>query len=245
MRKAPAWDKETLERCLGIALPSTKNAIKRAFHRMAELEHPDKSKHPEAKERFQKLNDAYQQSLDTQLLEGDAETGIHEAEDITTCGVKISSLGQGLGPTKNGLACKSCSGKGFNSYSLGRGIPCPACKKVRVPGKKRAGEGRGYAGVFSSFFDGVESWAYRCGWCKGTGGNTPKGCAACNGKGWVISDYRIKHNNSCGHCGGTAKDPAQKQHLSHELCTECKGAGEIEMFNPVLPRGLLMGSSLP
>lgn len=98
-------------RLLDIKLPSTKNAVKTAYRKRATEEHPDVSKHPEAKKRFQLLVEAYESAL--------AVSVDSEENAKTDCGRFLNELGLGLGPNVNGRTCEGCDGKGFTTFCIG------------------------------------------------------------------------------------------------------------------------------
>jgi len=49
-------------------------------------------------------------------------------------------------------------------------------------------------------------------------------------------------NHYCDKCQGIGTYMKKDGGEYAVVCDECKGVGEIKMFNPVLPRGLLKGA---
>lgn len=212
------------EKILCIALPTTLNALKSAFRRRSLRVHPDHSVAVDAKEQFQILSAAYE-FAQTQVewilsVEGEA----HQP-DVCDDGTPLSDLGKGLGPTTNGKPCESCAGKGFNSYTNGM-VSCSDCREeaFRV--------------------------SYRCRKCGGDGefkrsGKSVGKCFGCQGLGWVPEQRRGRGLfgnvpiNRCQTCKGAqvVRDPKAKK--LHAKCWQCKGTGELLVFNPVIPKGLL------
>ena len=88
---------------LQLTTPTTANALKTSYRRFSKLEHPDKSKHPQAKERFARVNEAYTLLKDdTTIIEQEIVAVTHTEE-----GDEIAKLGTGLGPTTNVESCSS------------------------------------------------------------------------------------------------------------------------------------------
>jgi hypothetical protein len=211
---------------LGVKLPTTMNVVKTAFRRASRLEHPDVSKHQKAHERFLQVQEAYAclQSVATvDVIEKVTE------KDQTEEGILLKDLGLGLGPTTNGRPCDACNGKGYTSYSCEREV-CPDCRYTMA--------------TFSFWLDSMGIFEYRCRKCKGTGNFSKNGkvvgtCFNCNGKGWHRVNRRAV--NTCQTCKGRMEVDNPKGTKKHQRCTTCKGTGEILVFNPVLPKGLLSG----
>jgi DnaJ-class molecular chaperone len=200
---------------LKVQLPVSLNSLKTAFRRLSREEHPDISKHPKAAERFQAVKTSYE------FLKTSKDALEYSAEDakVLRCedGTHLSELGQGLGPLTNGRPCDECSGKGYLSYRTSK-VLCSDCRDA-----------------FS--FDPSAPFEYRCRKCKGSGKFQDKGqCFACRGSGW----HRPKgRRNICTSCRGTSFVDNPHGAVSYEKCLTCKGCGELMVFNPVLPKGLL------
>lgn len=210
-------DARYASKILGITLPTSLNALKTQFHRRCLEEHPDVSKHPEAGKRFQDLRTAYEflraHPSSIELVEEDLQ------KLSTVCGVLLSNLGKGLDQKTNSKTCNDCSGKGYATY-YEKTADCPDCR------------------LYSR---GVICWGveYRCGACKGSGlsrrSRKGKDCAACQGTGW----RRTRHRSStCRTCKGAlyVENVKTRQFVK---CAQCNGSGELAIFNPVLPKGLL------
>lgn len=113
---------------LGVAVPTTVNALKTAYHRKALEVHPDKCErgNPDAHLRFLAVQAAYE------LLAKDTEAVTEPERDVTIDGFPLSEFGKGLGPTVNGKPCPSCSGKG---YVMTRGIRYTFCCRCEGSGE--------------------------------------------------------------------------------------------------------------
>lgn len=142
---------------------------------------------------------------------------------MTIEGYPLTDLGKGLsdanGKPLNGKACQACQGKGYSEYT--RTTYCRSCR----PKHSMIGDHLGYE--------------YRCQWCEGSGettlgdghqASTSMPCIHCDGVGWHFS---YNKRNSCSVCHGSQRIP-----VGHEcsICARCGGTGEIEVWNPVLPK---------
>ena len=204
---------------LGLEPPITANALKTAFRRCSKLEHPDRSKHPQAKERFDSVAKANALLLDhTELLDS-VDLSVAETNE----GDELSGLGKGLGATINGTTCEECKGLGYRTFTSLTNL-CQNCRPRRP-------------GFFSSLYE------YRCRKCLGSGLFKMKfgksgTCYPCQGTGWVRLDRERPFHNSCTTCKGLGLVEGNNS-KTYNTCSECKGAGEIPMWNPVLPKGFL------
>ena len=103
-----------------------------------------------------------------------------------TDGTLLTELGHGVGPNRNGVACRECDGYGYRTQEVPQTKWCFVCK--------------GAGSVIRTNFKGVQY---------------VRDCYVCNGTGVVDDGVRVKHHK----------------------CWACKGVGEKEIFNPVLPKG--------
>lgn len=230
---------------LRIKLPTTSNALKSAFRRRAGEVHPDRSLAVDAHEQFIRVQDAYD------VLRKSREY-IEDADAVQVCvdGVtKVADCGQGLGPTVNGKTCDMCDGQGFTRWTAEE-IECPECREV------------------SEAFR-FQGWEYRCPTCRGSGLVKYKPCRRCRGashnkttSGWIFlasptrrsrvafslfSFAELRHEpdlsfSHCGACRGLGH-VSNKNKWLYGRCEQCKGAGEVACFNPVLPKGLIRSHS--
>lgn len=228
--KIQTFSIEDASKILCIKLPTTANALKSAYRRRSRIVHPDHSVAIDAKEQFQALAAAYEyaQTQPSWIAEGyDGPSESSFCED----GTPLSDLGQGLGPTTNGKPCDGCDAKGFTSYSAEM-VQCPDCRP------------------------GIRNVQYRCRRCGGDGmfkrdGRAMGQCNGCRGGGWVTSrdtkrvdtifGVRMMPANRCATCRGVERVKDPRGRLIHNKCYSCKGTGEILVFNPVIPKGLLGG----
>jgi len=221
---------------LGLVPPVSFTTVQMAFRDMAKQHHPD---HGGDSEQFQEILLSYR-ALQDRSRRG--EFLAEEKEQRTVGGIPLAELGKGLGPKINGRPCSRCAGKGYTTEHLvGRLVDCPTCHGV---------------GEINEVV---------CNRCQGTKQNL-KGepCPVCKGSGV----YHLPHPKMCPTCvpknairrktsrtwfyyfgeylwempDGTPVYPGQVRASSDVLyypCSECRGAGEVRVWNPVLPKGRL------
>jgi len=199
---------------LDVRLPTTTNALKQAYKRASLKYHPDHNRAQNATEQFQRVKAAFDLLSTSEHLEFSAE----DARNLMTeDGVALSKLGKGLGSTTNGTPCPECDARGFTVYTIGM-EDCPDCRVEFT------------TGWFSTR-------VHRCRKCGGSGQFQKKGkCFGCNGAGW----RRPKHRHDpCSTCRGLRRVEKRNGQKIYNTCGKCKGCGELPMWNPVLPKGLL------
>lgn len=207
---AEFYSEEEVARTLKVEVPTTLNALKSAFRRRSLLEHPDHSQHPKASERFQHLRAVFKFACKNYV-----ELNDELAKTIE--GTPLSSLGNGLGERKNGRPCDRCNAKGFHADPQLK--PCRNCRPQP---------------------DRLLQYEYRCNRCDGSGEYHRNGvlkgkCFKCNGRGWKRGRAM---GNRCHACKGSMVVESSSA-STYRICRTCEGCGEIEIFNPVLPKGLL------
>lgn len=201
------------ERVFSLKLPFTREELKTAFKREAKKLHTDISG-GDTKEDFIRMKEAYDVILSfDEFFRADFSSNL-----ITIEGIPLSQLGLGLGPMKNGRDCERCARKGYEEkrVPIYESVPCVMCYERGVP----------------------------CRPCQGTGKFTQARskkvvtCRVCDGTKYVM---RKAH---CYFCGGTSyrQIPTERFRTVYHKCFECGGSGEIELFNPVLPKGRLYSS---
>lgn len=134
----------------------------------------------------------------------------------TNQGIPLSELGLGLEPNKNGRDCEGCNHKGYTEHQLSGWKSCPDCLM-------------GY------------SYNQTCSNCRGTGKFGIKGkglvtCSVCKGEGKNVSYFP----QICRRCKGVGGQVIAKPEIEYLMCCTCKGTGEIEIHNPVIPKGRLI-----
>jgi len=175
-----------------------------------------------SEEAFKKMQNAYEFLL---ALHGKA-LGVFREEEIngnskkTVDGIPLVELGQGLGPTTNGKNCPTCEHRGY-TIEYGRSWSvCEECDEL-----------------------GRVSREFPCRACRGTGKFTQRrtrrvvDCRACNGTGVFRHPLLMMR---CPKCLGTKTVWGKDENGPiYRVCWECRGKGEILIWNPVFPKGRL------
>jgi DnaJ-class molecular chaperone len=167
-------DKLDAQVLLRINLPFTKKDILTAFRKYVFEHHQDRSG-------IQVDMDVACKAKEILMSHCVSES---RTSEMTTCGIPLETLGEGLPYPKTGSECDRCQGKGYTSTVVQPTSTCPDCM-----------------GFVYSFT--------RCRFCK-----------RCKGTG-VIRHVR----------GGNTV---------HNLCFRCNGSGELEVWNPLIPRGAIL-----
>ena len=229
-------DISTAAEILGIELPTKIQIAKKAFRNLAMFFHPDKGGDPD---KFRDIKQAYQTIEDhPETLSVDSEVEILQR---TVNGVELSTLGKGYNLQTSAKQCDNCEGVGFHILHEPRAVDCPSCNATgwkHVACSRCGGSGKGNAKMPI------------CPQCKGSGSFVPHDMAVKKGmkpKSFGFNDlYGLfgtgRHwpdNHYCNNCGGTGNVLDQTGKKYAVTCSECKGIGEVKMWNPVLPRGLL------
>lgn len=213
-KKVDEPDYEEAAKLLDVKLPTTMNALKQGYKRASMKYHPDHNRAQDAAEQFQRVKAALDLLSASEHLEFSAD----DARNLKTeNGIALSTLGKGLGPLTNGATCPECDARGFSVYTVGM-EDCGDCRDE-------------FVNVFFTIR------VLRCRKCNGSGTFKNKGkCFACNGAGWMRPKHR--HDN-CRTCNGLGRVEKRNGQKVYNVCGKCKGCGELPMWNPVLPKGLL------
>ncbi|PCI20647.1 molecular chaperone DnaJ [Candidatus Wolfebacteria bacterium] len=224
---------------LGVSKESTKDQIKKAFHKLAHKYHPDKKGGNEAK--FKEVNEAYQVLSDER-----------KRSEYDSYGRVFSGAGGG--------------GAGYSDFSQAQqaGFDFGNLNDIfsqfftgGMAGAQRAPRGRDISTELHISFEesifGIErkilvNKMSECKICENTGGKPGtkmETCTRCNGQGQVhetkqsmlgtFSSVRI-----CETCVGSGKVP-------HEKCVSCKGAGILKdqhEINVAIPAGIQNGEMI-
>ncbi len=199
---------------LAIELPVTPDGLKKAYRAASRRFHPDAGGEEASKEKFIQVKEAYDflESLDgvPEVIMASESGNVSYHGLRTVEGSLLSELGLGLGPMKNGRECTSCSGRGYNSDSYPKYQDCPACHGT-----------------------GGRQYVHRCRICRGSGRKFGGFCLTCDGKGTVRESF-----GDCHTCLGSGRGRREDVRV-YKKCFKCGGAGETEVWNPVLPKGRL------
>lgn len=197
---------------LDITLPTSKAYLKRVYRYKCLKLHPDKGGNEEYFKDFQNAFETLLYSKSNVVFDGS------EIVKETADGTPITELGLGIGYNKNGIECNICKGNGYEiSYNVLYKV-CNNCLMGYVPK------------------------TYPCRACNGTGlfvqarSKKTVPCKRCCGTGLWEHPSLTK---PCPKCCGTMTIHDESKIVNYIKCYKCKGTGEIEMFNPVLRKGLL------
>jgi len=205
----------------GVELPVSSTVLKKAYRRQVLRLHPDAG----GDERdFKEMQKAYEELTSSgHVSDVFADEIEYRGESVTHDGIPLSKLGLGLGPTTNGSDCPECQHRGYVEWEYLHTQVCDECR----------GSGRAPRSV-------------PCRACKGTGkfqqarSKRIVDCRRCNGTGRFVFRYDPRRPSDCRSCGGAGvryvKDKTRKVYAR---CRNCDGTGEIPMWNPVLPKGML------
>ncbi len=201
---------------LGLCVPVTIADLKSAYRRRAKELHPDLN--PHGTELFKTFQEVYEWLTSPDVLRIIVKIGEAEYTTCTTDGTPLSELGLGFDNTKNGRDCGYCNHRGYHKVVEERYHICRECS------------GCGY------------TYANACDACKGTGKFTQKNskrvvdCLRCKGKGTI--HYGTLSRCRADGCNRGYVSRATER-VTYQTCWTCKGIGEIEIYNPVIPKGLL------
>ena len=223
---------------LGVPKGSSKEEIKKAFHKLAHKYHPDKNKGDDAK--FKEVNEAYQTLSDDQKRA--------QYDQFGSAGPGGFGGGQGFDPSGMG-------GFDFSGFQNGQGFDMGDLGDIfsdffggGARGGNQARRGRDISTEITiPFADSIFGTVRRilitkvstCETCQGSGAkSTAKQvtCSQCNGKGQIHETRRsligsFVSTRTCEVCVGSGTVPS-------EPCETCKGAGvrrkeeEIEIRVP-------------
>ena len=199
---------------LGLLSPVTIQDLKSAYRRKVKELHPDIN--PHGTELFKEFQEVYEWLTSPEIISIIACKGEVESAARTEDGIPLSELGLGFDNTKNGMDCPECEHLGYKKVTAERFHICRECF------------GAGY------------TYSNTCDACNGTGKFTQKNskrvveCLRCKGLGSV----RYAGIHRCTACvRGYVSHPTER--VTYHICYKCMGVGELEIFNPVLRKGLL------
>lgn len=214
-------DKKEALTLMGLDEPFSKETLQSRKREKFFKTHPD---HGGSEKAFIEMQEAFK-ALEPLAI--DIQTNVEREVGYTTTGEYILDLGKGFGSEFTGMGKKSCSPCKGQGYTVTYGFDyleerCSDCK----------GSGQ-YQKEFrytcrccnKGQFTQKNGRVVECRVCKGTGiyvtKTKPRPCIRCWGMGYTFSRQRT-----------------EKKKIYH-TCLKCKGVGEIELNNPVLPSNAL------
>lgn len=208
-------DIDKAKELLGLNNSFTEKELKQAYRHLARKHHPDAGG---MEELFKIIVKAYETLQDFCLTLNNTVP----SQENTVEEIRLTDLGRGLGPTINGLPCHNCEGLGYTTSYGHKYIICDHCDDNGL--------------IFPEF---------SCRPCNGTGkfeqirSKKIVDCRVCKGSG-IFVNYR-KWKVICHYCyGGKTLWTDDEVSPIYHKCSICNGTGEIEMMNPVLPKGALI-----
>lgn len=230
---------ELLELHFGLSAPVAFEDVKKKYRKESKRLHPDSGSSDSSEDAFKALSGAFDglkqlyqigsRLFDAEPMSDDAAEGEQQPPKMpreTVDGTPLSELGLGLGPTTNGRECTECDSLGYKVVHEHDFVDCSKC------------EG-----------SGQQPREFQCRACNGSGRFTQRrslrevDCRVCQGTG------RFKHpfyTEWCHGCNGTGRGSGNKVTRIYILkCYTCRGTGETEVWNPVLPKGRLVFNGTP
>ena len=225
---------------LGISRDATAEQIKRAFRKMAMQVHPDVTDDPDAEEKFKAVNEAYEVLSDPQ---------------------KKAIYDRGGDPNRSGpggfdpFGMGNFSGFSAQNFDLGNLMDAMFGGASSHGPRPRARRGqdrlvRTTLTLFEAAFGArkdidVDTYIV-CGACNGTGGaggEKPRQCTQCQGRGEVTQVQRsflgdIRTTQACPSCQGYGT-------VITDICHECSGEGRVRNVRSVsvkIPPGVSTGN---
>ena len=209
-----AWAKDFF----GLELPIPESTYQSVFRKIAMELHPDRGGDEERFKHIMAAHDIFKSFADDPIVfapEG-ASTNGHTRRFETEDGTPLSELGLGLGSMKNGVKCLDCDGRGFRETQRRPIIFCRHCHGIGKSSRTcRACSGSGMFRLRSGRF-------VTCRKCLGTG------------------EYLLGKAVACQYCNGIGYINAGEAKIIYYKCFKCGGSGEVEIDNPVIPKGRLI-----
>jgi molecular chaperone DnaJ len=231
---------------LGVPKGSSKEEIKKAFHKLAHKYHPDKNKGYDAK--FKEVNEAYQ------VLSDDKKRAQYD---------QFGSAGPGFGGGAGGFDPSNMGGFDFSGFQNGQGFDMGDIGDIFSDffgggrGASQQNRGRDISTEISvAFADSIFGTTRRilitkvstCDTCHGSGGKPGAKqitCSHCSGKGQIRETRRsilgsFVQTRVCEVCMGKGTIPS-------EPCETCRGAGvkrKEEEIEVKVPAGIENGEMI-
>jgi len=205
----------------------SKSELKKQFRKLSLEKHPDTGG---SSELFIQLEKSYK------ILEFIAIANYTDNEELFISGKNIKEYGCGLPNNVNAKTCENCNGLGYKQFDNYEFCYCE-CEKCQGTGvhfykcKKCYGTG--------IYFGIGKTKGCKCKSCKGTGKFFPKYNSKLPPSIFIIDGVKTKVNR-CELCRGSGEIFGRRKTKYYLSCDMCDGIGEIQIYNPVLPKGLLI-----
>jgi molecular chaperone DnaJ len=242
-----AGNKRDYYEVLGVGKEADQKEIKSAYRKLALKYHPDRSKEPDAEDKFKEISEAYAVLSDPDKRKqydqfGHAGIdGRYSQEDIFR-GVDFEDLLRGFGFGGGGFG-----GNGIFDMFFGGGRG----------GRRGASRGRDLRYDLTMSLEEVATGLEtsidvprleKCPTCGGSGakpGTSPKTCDQCGGTGQATRVQntpfgQMMTSTTCSKCGGRGQ-------IVSDPCSECRGSGRVRKTRTIsvkIPAGVETGQHL-
>ncbi len=217
---------------LGVARDADEDAIKKAYRKVAVKYHPDRSKDPEAPEKFKEATEAFEVLSDPEkraMYDRYGHEGVRGR--VSTAGSSIDDiLGGGLGDLFGDLFGSIFGGGGGSRRGRRKGADLQT--EIELELEDTIAEQTRTLKINRSTL---------CKYCGGSGaepGSSPARCDTCGGKGAVIQQAGMfAIQRTCPSCHGQGT-------LISDPCKHCRGRGRSEQSVEVeahIPPGIADG----
>ena len=233
-----------LYKILGVEKGASKAEIKKAFHKAALANHPDKvaeADRESAETKFKAASQAYE------ILYDDEKRQLYDTHGMSAFDGSRGPGGMGAGPDLDDIL--NMFGMGGGMPGMGGGFGGPR-RPRRSPNEEQKYEVsledlyKGKTVKFESTKNVI------CSNCKGTGGREdakPKECATCKGQGFrqvlrQVGPMLTQETQECSACGG-----AGSVYNPKDKCKKCKGkrtTEERKQLEIYIPRGAREGEKI-
>lgn len=233
---------------LGLKKGASKDEITKAYRTLAKKYHPDINKSPDAPQKFEEIQEAYD------VLKDDAKRAQYDRFGQAAF-EQGSSMGGAGNPFGNGFASGGFGdvdlGDIFSSF-FGGGM---GGRRTRASSGPRKGEDALYR-IKISFMDAVNgktvtipvTYDEPCEHCHGTGAESPndyRSCPDCGGTGRVRTRQQtlfgvMEQESTCPRCHGTGK-------IVTKPCSSCGGQGYSRVRKDLevkIPAGIASGQQI-
>ncbi len=229
---------------LGVSKDTSKDAIKKAYRKLAMKYHPDRNKEPDAEEKFKEISEAYgvlsddekRRQYDTFGHSG--IDGMYTQEDIFR-NINFDDIfgDMGLGGFGNIFEMFFGGGRTVRRAGPRRGADLRTDIEITLE--------EAYKGIKTNVsFPRLET----CVACQGTGakpGTSSRTCPTCNGSGQMSYSKRTLFGQFTSVT--TCKDCRGEGTVIETPCSDCKGRGLVQTVNKIsvkIPPGVETGSRL-
>lgn len=201
-------------------LPLNESRIKKRYRELVKKFHPDLGGDPE---KFKKIQETYEFLTSLDVLcsiayNNDDDETLKNQIFETVDGIPLSELGLGLGPTVNGRNCEECEHRGYKKEHGRAWKVCTDCDENGLIPREFPCRSCGASGKFKT----KRGFIVPCKTCSGTG------------------IFKHPHQKMlCRECHGTKTIYGESESFYYVRCSRCGGSGEIEIDNPVIPKGRL------